>query len=136
RPNEAVHTEVIIENGLLTFGKTNDYLTRTTVDVTFHNISENRQEVTVTMPPKKPGLIWQLPDRFNIEPKGEKTVPFTLEVNELFLKEGMYDGWIQMRIDELEIPLSYIFVNRTDTYKKVAGLSLQLHPLDQQEYTY
>src|SRR5699024_9330624 len=30
QPNAAIETEVIVENGLLTFGKTNDYLTRTT----------------------------------------------------------------------------------------------------------
>lgn len=136
RPNDAIHSDIIVENGLLTFGKTSNYLERTTVEVTIHNLSEKRQEILIHIPKKVAGLSWQLPSSLTIEPNEQKTMPFTLQVNELFLKEKMYEGWIQATVGKKEFLLPYLFINRTDTYKKVAGLSLQLDPLDENEYTY
>lgn len=136
RPNKAIHADVIIENGLLTFGKTDTYIERTTTDVTFHNTSNKQQEITIKTPKKKAGLNWHLPNNFSIEPGEHVTIPFTLQVNELFLQEGIHDGWINVRANNDRIQLPYLFVNRTDTYKKIAGFSMRINPLEQDDFIY
>src|SRR5699024_8853894 len=136
RPNNAINTDVIIENGLLTFGKINRYIERSTTEVIFHNVSTKRQKVVIDLPKMTPGLNWQVPKSVHIEPNERKVIPFNLKVNELFLQEGIHEGWVHVQIENEEIPLPYIFINKTDTYKKVAGFSIRVNPVERDVYTY
>lgn len=136
RPNEALNAKVLVENSLLTFGKIDKYIERSTAKVTFHNVSNESQKIKFDIPKQTPGLSWQVPKSFSIKPNEKRTVPFTLKVNDLFLQEGIHDNWITARIGKKEIQLPYVFIDQTDTYKKIDGFSLRLNLFNQDQYTY
>lgn len=136
QPREAIEAKVLIEGGLLTFGKTDQYIVGKEANVTFHNVSEQEQTITIEAPKKKRGLSWKLPPSFTIKPGEQKTVTIELKIKELFLQKGIHEGWITSRIGKETYQLPYLFINESDTYKKVDGFSLQLHPLEEEQYTY
>lgn len=136
QPNDALHADVLIENGLLSFGKITEAMERVTNKVTFHNVSEKRQAVKLNFPRKKAGFSWEVPRRFTLEPNERKEIPFTLKVDALFLDRGIHDGWLTVETNKTNVQLPYLFVHKTDSYKKVDGFSLQVDPFDEKHYTY
>lgn len=136
QPSAALAADVLVENGLLTFGRINNYIARTTSEITIHNLSKEPQEVKFDLPKKTVGLHWQVPKTFTLKPEERKRVPLTLTVNDLFLQTGLYDNWITVHIGQERVQLPYVFVDREDTYKKVDGFSIHLHPLNNKYYTY
>lgn len=134
--NKAIETEIIIENGLLTFGQMLDYVEERSQDITFHNVSNRKITINFNSEERKKGLHFTLPKTFTLQPNEKKTVTVRLKVNRLFLNRGMVEGWLQVFANNEEILLPYIFINETDTYKKVTGFSIRIHPLREEEYTY
>lgn len=132
----AINTNIIIENGLLTFGKMLNYIEEVSQEITFYNVSNKEQKVSFKSEEPKKGLHFQLPQSFTLQPNEQKTVSIELKVNRLFLNTGMVEGWIRVDAGGNEIFLPYIFINETDTYKKVTGFSIRLHPLREDEYTF
>lgn len=134
--DRALNTDIIIENGLLTFGKMTDYIEEVSQDVTFHNVSNREIKITFNYEKQQKGLNFALPQSFILQPNKKRTVTIDLKVNRLFLNTGMVEGWISIEADHEEILLPYILINETDSYKKVTGFSIRLHPLRENIYTY
>ncbi len=136
RLDKALEADVLIENGLLTFGKISDYIEEVSQDVIFHNVSKENKKISFRHEESKNGLYFTLPQTFTLKPGEKKTVPVTLKTNRLFLQTGMQEGWLSVEVDHDEVLLPYILINVTDSYKKVTGFSLRLHPLKEDVYTY
>ncbi|HLS23910.1 MAG TPA: S8 family serine peptidase [Pseudogracilibacillus sp.] len=135
-PKKAIEAEVLIENGLLTFGKTETLLEKREHEVTFHNVTNQEKTVVFSYPKKSAGLKWDLPKNLTIKPNTTVTVPITVHLKDLFLDEGLHDGLITIHIDEESYDLPYIFINRTESYEKIAGFSFSLNEVTNRDYTY
>src|SRR5699024_12598265 len=61
RPAKAVHTNTIINNPLLSYGKIYDYRQTKTIEITIENTTNTPQTYTFDVPKKTPGLSWHLP---------------------------------------------------------------------------
>lgn len=136
RPNASINTPYIIENSLLSFGKITENIERNEAKLTFHNLSKAPQRISFAMPQKTPGLSWQLPQSFIVQTNEQKTVTLTLKTENLFLDEGVYHGWLKVHIDNEVVSLPYILMNKSDSYKKMSGFTVDVNPLNKNVYTY
>src|SRR5690606_3937294 len=136
RLDKALEADVLIENGLLTFGKISDYIEEVSQDVIFHNVSKENKKISFRHEESKNGLYFTLPQTFTLKPGVKKTVTVTLKTNRRFLQTVMQEGWLSVEVYHDEELLPYILINVTDSYKKVTGFSLRLHPLKEDVYTY
>jgi len=136
RPNASINTPYIIENSLLSFGKITENIERNEAELTFHNLSDQPQKISIDLPKKIPGLSWQIPQSFIVEANEEKRVTLTLKTENPFLDEGVYDGWLKVHINNDLVSLPYILINKTDSYKKMTGFTVDINPFKKEVYSY
>lgn len=133
---KAIDTKTIIENGSLSFGKIDHHIEEKTVQLTIHNLSLARQHFYFTTPMYQKGLTWSLPRAFSIEPQKKLDIPITLKVNSNLLEPGTYQHYLTLNNEQDTYELPYIFVNETDSYRKVMGFSFKIKQLDPKTYSY
>jgi len=133
---DAIDTDVIIHESLLSFGKVSDYLHTPEREIKVENLTEEEKQFSFSYPKKSKGLSWELPQTFTVKPKEEKSIPIRLQTNSLLLDEGISQGWLQLEEDKQPFSLPYVFMNETSDYKKVMGFSFALHPIDEEVFEY
>lgn len=124
-PKKAIEAEVIIENGLLTFGKVESSIEKRRQEVTFHNMTDKEKRIVFSQPPKVAGLQWQLPREQSLKPGASLRIPIELDVKELFLEEGLQEGFLTVQVDDESYTLPYLFINRTENYETVSGFTFE-----------
>ncbi|HLR09242.1 MAG TPA: S8 family serine peptidase [Bacillota bacterium] len=136
RPAKAVHTNTIIHNPLLSYGKIDSYRQTKTIDITIENTTNTPQTYTFDVPKKTPGLSWHLPQSFTLKAKERKTVPLALAITTQPLDKGIHQGWLTLRDDRNTYRLPYLFINKAADYPKAMGLEFSLKPLADDTYVY
>ncbi|MFD1362027.1 S8 family serine peptidase [Lentibacillus salinarum] len=136
RPKQASSTTTIIDNPLLSFGKTTENQETETEHITVKNTSDKQQTYTFSMPKQQPGLRWDLPLKFTLA-KGETTnLPIALTINSHQLDTGIHQGWLTLNQDDEQYRLPYLFVNKTADYPKAMGFDFSLKPFSDEAYQY
>lgn len=134
--DEAIHTETIIYDPLLSFGKMDDYKETKTIELTIENTTNEKQTYSFDIPKKAKGFSWKLPQTFTLGKKEKKIVPIELSVMTTLLDEGIYQGWLHLHQKDKTYELPYLFVNQTADYPKAMGFGFSLKPFSNDEYMY
>lgn len=135
---EAINTDVIIYNPLLSFGKMNDHITVKTIDLTIENKSDQTEQFTFQSPKKEKGITWELPQTFFIEPHTKKTVPVTVKINSRQLEHGIHEGTLSLlkKSNNETYSLPFMFINETADYPHVMGFTFYVDMFDEENYQY
>lgn len=134
----AMQTETIIYNPLLSFGKMNEHITIRTIELIIENNSDERQQFTFNIPKRERGIMWDLPQSFTVNPFEKKTIPITLKINSRQLEAGLHDGqlFLLRKNDQNEFSLPFMFINKTANYPHVMGFSFHFDMFDEENYKY
>lgn len=132
----AIETNTIIENGLLSFGKIDRHIEEKTVQLRIHNLSQDQQRFHFKIPKKEAGITWFLPKTFTVEPNAKQEISITLKVNSNQIEPGTHQHWLTLENGRESFLLPYLFVNETDSYRKVMGFSFKIKQLDPKTFTY
>ncbi|WP_325034731.1 S8 family serine peptidase [Lentibacillus sp. Marseille-P4043] len=136
QPGQAIKTNTIIHDPLLSFGKINDYKERKTIQVSIENTTDQEQRYSFDIPKVTKGITWHLPQTFTVEANSEKTVPVELSVVTPQLDEGIYQGRLTLNQESEVYQLPYLFVNETADYPKAMGFDFGLEPFSDDRYVY
>src|SRR5699024_1392294 len=112
RPAKAVHTNTIIHNPLLSYGKIDSYRQTKTIDITIENTTNTAQTYTFDVPKRTPGINWHLPQSFTLKAQERKTVPLALAITTQPLDKGTHQAWLTLRDDRNTYRLPYLFINK------------------------
>lgn len=135
--DEALKTDTIIYNPLLSFGKVSQHITERTIDLTIENNSPEKQRYSFEIPKKESGISWELQRTFTINAHEKQTIPITLKTNSILLTKGIYDGRLTLvKDDGKKFSLPYMFINEEDDYPHVMGFTFHLDMYDESNYKY
>lgn len=133
---KALDVDVLIEKGLLSFGKTSKSIERTEEEVTLYNVSNEEKKISFSVQGQKPGLRWELPKTFILKEKEEKTVKLKVKIEPSFLQSGIQEGFLTVNIDDQSVQLPYLFINETDSYNRIAQFTIEANPFDAKTFKY
>lgn len=135
--SEAIQTETLIYGMPLSFDKFTDNVEEHDATLTFENMSNERQTYTFHIPKQKQGYIWDIPQKFTVEPGEKKEVSLTLKINSLLADPGVYEGWLTVeRNDGKVYDIPYMFIAQTADYPKLMGFTFRMHEFDEKKYRY
>lgn len=134
--SNAIHTEFIIHDAALSFGKVNRYLKNPKREMTIENMSDEEKQFRFSIPHNDKGLTWNLPQTITVPPNEKQQIPIELQTNSLLLDEGIFQGWLEMEQNQQKLQLPYVLMNETSNYKKVMGFTFEMNPLDEEKYDY
>ena len=134
--SEAMETDIIVHGAPLSFGKVGGHIKEGEQTITIENLSKEEKQFYIKTPERESGFIWELPQRFSVEPTSKKEVKVKLKTNSILLDEGISQGWLTLVEDKKEVNLPYLVVNETANYKKVMGFGFDLNRFDQTTYDY
>jgi minor extracellular serine protease Vpr len=132
----AIQTDVIINNPLLSFGKTNQHMNERTLTLQMENVSDKKQDYYFQIPKKETGLTWTLPQSFTIAPKAKKELDIRVKLNTLQAKEPLIQGMLELNQGSRVFPLPYTIVNQTADFPRVMGFDFQLDRKNEKIYQY
>lgn len=134
--DQAIETETIITDSLLTFEKVTKYKETKKVLIHIENLSNEAKTFYFDIPKQQTGLTWNLPQTFTVG-KGEvKKVPIELNVTTQQLEEAIHQGWITLNQGHQMYHLPYLFINKTADYPLVNGFQFSLKVFSQDVYIY
>lgn len=138
QPDAALQTPTIIHDGTLEAGKITSKNETKTFTVSIENRSTTTQQFHFQIPEKEPGITWQLPLSFKVEPKKRKEVEVRLEVASGKLPAGVHEGFLQVteQRENKTYHLPYLFVNQSADQPKISGLEFSLKPFSEDMYHY
>lgn len=136
QPEQAIKTNTIIDNPLLSFGKVDTYRETKTFEITIENTTDEKQTYYFDIPNRKSGITWKLPKSFTIDPHEKETIPIELEVSAAQLEEGLHQGWVTLNQDGETYHLPYLFVNQVTDNPKAMGFEFSLKPFSDNTYMY
>ena len=136
QPEEAIDTETIIHEPLLSFGKIDSYKSNKVIEVTIENTAKEQQTYSFDIPKKQAGITWKLPKTFTIEKQGKVSIPIELNITAAQLEEGVHQGWLTLHRDGEEFHLPYLFVNKSADNPKAMGFEFSLKPFSEETYLY
>ncbi|PAV31362.1 peptidase S8 [Virgibacillus profundi] len=134
--DQAINTETLINDPLLSFGKIDDYKGSKTIEVVIENTTDQTQSYSFSIPSKKQGLTWKLPKTFQIKGNESITIPMELNIISSQINEGIHQGWLALHRDNEEFHLPYLFVNKTADNPKAMGFEFSLKPFSDDTLTY
>ncbi|TMN21998.1 S8 family serine peptidase [Lentibacillus cibarius] len=136
QPKQAIRTNTIIDNPLLSFGKITSFHETNKKQITIENTSESKQTYSFQLPKNKHGVNWRLPKSVTLLPGESKRLPIELSINSKMLEKGIHQGWLRLNSANKQYKLPYLFVNKTADNPKVMGFDLGLKPFSEDTYTY
>jgi minor extracellular serine protease Vpr len=134
--DQAIDTQTIINNTLLSFGKVNSYHETKTIDLTIENTTNESQKYFFDIPKHQKGLNWKLPQAFSLAGKERKVLPIELNVTTQQLENDLHQGWLTLNHEGQTFRLPYLFMNHTADYPKTMGFEFSLKPLSKDIYGY
>src|SRR5699024_7032596 len=78
---EAINTDIIIDNPLLSFGKTVNKLNKKEVELTIGNISTKEHTIRFKNPKRKDDITGKLPQSFKVKSGKKKQIPIELNIS-------------------------------------------------------
>lgn len=133
---DAIHTDVIIEDPLLSFGKTGKKLNEREVTISIENTSKKNRTFQFNIPKKEKGMTWELPKRFEIKAGEKKDIPIALNISTSQVKEDMLQGWLELESNGEIFSLPYLIVQESADYPRIMDFSFQMDTNDKGEYIY
>lgn len=134
--NDAIHTETIIYDPILSFGKVNGREQTLTNHLHIENMTNKAQTYSFVIPKQTNGYTWTLPQTFTLGPYEKKRIPLELAIHPLFLKEGIHQGYLTLQSGEQDYQLPYLFIHETTNYPFLMGFGVGLKPFTQDDYMY
>lgn len=137
QPQEAIDTNTIITDPLLSFGKiTSHYKEAKTIEIEIENTTNQQQTYSFEIPKKEQGLTWNLPQTFTVDENETKTIPIEVSMNTTQINEGIHQGWLTLNQSDQSFHLPYLFVNQTADNPKATGFEFSLKPFSDDTYLY
>lgn len=133
---DAIYTETIIENPLVSMGKTDKRLNRKKTEITIENTTNVEQTYTFKQPKKMKGIQWELPLTFIVEPKEKRRLPINIIINEQLSEESMIQGQLELQQDKNIYFLPYFIVTKDVENPIIAGFSLHPDEWNDEKYKY
>lgn len=133
---KALDAQFIIDNPLLSFGKTGAQRNERLVEMTLENISNKPIDFYFDMPKQQKGIHWRLPGAFQLRPAESKTVSIGLTINPLQVKAPMVQGFLTMNAGGEEQKLPYSLIQESADYPRISGFTFTLNPMDETYYQY
>lgn len=133
---DAINASIVIENGLLSFGKIDQLQERLETTITIHNHSNETKQFYFKQPHYVSGLTFELPKAFYVNANDKKTIPIKLKVNRHLMKNDVEDGWISLHSGNEKFLLPYILLKDSSNFVKVSGFQFQINPLKSSTYEY
>lgn len=136
RPKQAIETDTIISDPLLSFGKVNSYKETETIEIEIENTTNQEQTYSFDIPKKEKGLTWDLPQTFTLDKKETKSLSIDVSINTTQLHEGVHQGWLTLSENDEDYHLPYLFVNQTADNPKAMGFEFALKPFSEDTFLY
>src|SRR5690625_3325974 len=134
--NEAIQTETIIYDPLLSFGKISGRQQTITTQLTVENMTNKDQTYSFVIPKQTEGYKWKLPHTFSLKPLEKKNISIQLSIHPLSLEEGIYQGYLTLQKNDQTYELPYLFIHETTNYPLLMGFGVGLKPFSVEEYMY
>lgn len=134
--NEAIQTETIIYDPLLSFGKISGRQQTITTQLTVENMTNKDQTYSFVIPKQTEGYKWKLPHTFSLKPLEKKNISIQLSIHPLYLEEGIYQGYLTLQKNDQTYELPYLFIHETTNYPLLMGFGVGLKPFSVDEYMY
>jgi len=133
---EAINTETIIDNTLISIGKTDERLNRKKAEITIENTTDVEQSYTFKQPKIMRGIQWELPLTFTVKPKAKKNLTIKLIINDQLSEESMIQGQLKLQQDNNAYFLPYFIVTKDVENPIIAGFSLHPDEWNDEIYKY
>lgn len=134
--DEAIDTNTIINDPLLSFGKVDSYLETKEIELTIENTTNEPQHYYFDIPKHQKGMVWKLPQSFTLAGKERKKLPIELSITTQQLEDALYQGWLTLHQDKQSFQLPYLFMSHSADYPKTMGFEFSLKPLSENVYSY
>ena len=118
---EAIQTDIIINNTELSFGRLDKHLNERTLWIEIENVSDKAQTFRFKVPMKEQAVTWNLPMPFTVQPREVAKLPVTLTLNSMQLEEKLIQGWLSMEGEDRTYELPYSAVNVNADFPRVMG---------------
>ncbi|GAA0436324.1 serine protease Vpr [Lentibacillus halophilus] len=136
QPKQAIRTETIINQPLLSFGKVTGFRAAQKQTITVTNTSSSKHTYSLSVPATKKGVNWHLPESFTLKPGESKPLTLELSLNSNMAKNGIHQGWLMLNQGDNQYDMPYVFVNKTADYPKAMGFTLSLKPFSKDTYAF
>ncbi|MEJ8778369.1 S8 family peptidase [Pseudogracilibacillus sp. ICA-222130] len=133
---EAIQTDVIINDPLLSFGKIHRFMDERTIELEIENIGKEAETFRFHIPKKEKGVTWHLPMNFTIGPNEKKTIPIKLKMNRSQIEDGIYEGYITLQSKKALYELPYMYMLNETKQKKIDGFQIKERPSTSEEHKY
>lgn len=134
--DKAIDAQTIIYQPYLTFGKTDEPNFRKQQTITIENKTNKPKTYSFIIPKKERGVRFQLPKAFTLQGGEKKQLTLKLNLQPLLVKEGIHEGYIQLKEGEEIYHLPYMFIHKTADYPKTSGFEFTLKPFDTDTFLY
>src|SRR5690625_5780029 len=85
--NEALQTNILIDEPLLSFGTVAKFKEKRTKQLTIENLSGEVRKIHFHQPKWQKGITWELPQTKEIGPKQKVTLPLHLHITKSFISD-------------------------------------------------
>lgn len=134
--DKAIDAQTIIYEPYLAFGKTDEPNFRKQQTITIENKTNKPKTYSFIIPKKERGVRFQLPKAFTLQGGEKKQLTLKLNLQSLLVKEGIHEGYIQLKEGEEIYHLPYMFIHKTADYPKTSGFEFTLKPFDTDTFLY
>lgn len=134
--DKAIHTNTIMFNPLLSFGRITRSYEKKTLYLTVENVGHEPLKYRFIIPKKQRGISWKLPQAFQVAAGERKTIPIELSFTSLLLEKGLHQGWLTLNQGEENYQLPYLFINQTADYPLTTGFEFALKSFSDEMYRY
>lgn len=120
---EAIKTNTLVIPASLQFGKFKlaENPHNHTQYVTIENVGKRTQRYSFTLPNNQPGIQWQMPLTFTLEPGEKKKVAINMTVDPKSFKRKIHDGYLSLQAGSQNIRIPYLYVLEEPNYPRVMG---------------
>ncbi|USK72585.1 S8 family serine peptidase [Peribacillus asahii] len=120
---EALKADTLLYPSSLSFGM---YTRKEGIDehqeeIVVENTGPAEQHYSFHMPLKEPGITWDLPTIFTVQPGEKKKLMIGLQINPSEMKKGVYDGYLILMEGTRKINLPFLYVKEEPDYPRIMG---------------
>ncbi len=121
--DEAVRADTFLYPSSVTFGLFNRTYNSGEHEqtITIENGSPVTKHYSFTLPPVQSGLDWHLPRKFTLRPKEKKKIVLGLTVHPEELKQGIYDGYLELYENTKRLHIPYLYMNEEPGHPRMMG---------------
>jgi minor extracellular serine protease Vpr len=123
QPEKAINTQTLIMPGSLQFGKfqLSDKMHVHNAFVKIKNVSAIKRSYSFDIPKNEPGIKWELPLPFTLQPDETKEVQIKMSVDPLLFSKKIYDGYLSINEGSNKTRIPYLYALEEPDYPRVMG---------------